>query len=145
MKSKMKTKSLNKERKEKKCTVEKKKERKEEDEQEKKLIRSGESTKQHPWALPVATGSAHPCCSPKWPLKLLHQSPLLPVATARNRVGRHGPRIESKNTSVLDNGDNKFFDASSVAKIFNECFTGVATKLVDLLPSGIFSTSSLNF
>ena len=93
-------KTSNKEKKEKKCLVEKKeKERKEEDEQEKKLIRSGESTKQHPWALPVATGSAHPCCSPKWPLKLLHQSPLLPVATARNRVGRHGPRIESKNTS----------------------------------------------
>ena len=67
---------------------------------EKNLIRSGYSTKQHPWTLPVATGSVHLCCLSKWPLKILYLSPLLPVATARNWVGFHGPQIESKNTSA---------------------------------------------
>ena len=42
----------------------------------------------------------HPCCLSEWLLKVLHQSPLLPVETARNWVGFHGPQIESKNTSI---------------------------------------------
>ena len=70
-------------------------------ERKEKLTISGDSIKQHPWKLPVATGSVHPCCLHKWPLKILHQSPLLPVETARNWVGFHGPQIESKNTSVF--------------------------------------------
>ena len=90
-----------KEKKEKKKKKKKREKNKERNKERKILIRSGDSIKQHPWKLPVATGSVHLCCSPKWLLKVSHQSPLLPVATARNWVGFHGPQIESKNTSIF--------------------------------------------
>ena len=56
---------------------------------------------------------------------------------------------ESKNKSstVLEQDGVKYFDAENVVKVFNEYFTKVASKLVDLLPipTGVYSTASATF
>ena len=65
--------------------------------EERKMTTSGDSIKQHLWTLALATGSVHSCCLSEWLPKVLHQSPLLPVAMAQ---------IESKNTSKTDGQKN---------------------------------------
>ena len=56
-------------------------------------------------------------------------------------------RSKNKSSVVLEKDGVKFFDAESVANIFNDFFTRIACNLVNLLPNptGIFSTASSAF